>query len=150
MGFLCREYLEVYGYRYDKDRWIRKIDAVEVYPKYITPVHKYIYDNIYISNILDFVSEMGKYDLIILSDILEHFEKENAFKLLDDLQNKSHYILIITPNGFRPQTIDNPYVRDNIYEEHKCGFLAKDFEKYNSKVQKCDTKLIILIEGLKT
>ncbi len=145
-GFLCREYLEIYGYRYNKDKWIRRIDTVEVYPNYITSIHKHLYDNIYIENILDFVNKMEEYDLIILSDIIEHFEKETAIKLLDDLYKKANYILIITPNGFEPQTNSNPYVRENKYEEHKCGFIVADFKKYNAQIKKCDDKLLVLIK----
>ena len=128
-GFLCREYLEVYGYRYNKEKWIRRIDTIEAYPNYITPIHKYLYNNIYIGDILDFIDKIENYDLIILSDVIEHIEKEKALKLLDDLCKKSPRLLVITPNGFRPQTSsNNPYVRENKYEEHTCGFLEKDFQ----------------------
>ena len=148
-GFLCREYLEVYGYRYNKKKWIRRIDTVEVYSKYITPMHKYLYDNIYIEDILEYVDKIDGYDLIILSDVLEHFEKEKAVKLLKILCKKSGNILVITPDGFRPQTDSNPYVRDNRYEKHRCGFSEEDFKKFNSEVKKCDNKLLVLVKGEK-
>lgn len=146
-GFLCREYLEIWGYRYDKSKWIRKIDAVEIYPNYISQIHKDLYNNIYIENILDYVDKIEKYDLIILGDIIEHFEKEKAIELLDKLSKKAKYILVMTPDGFSPLTSSNPYVRENKYEEHKCGFIEEDFKKYNSQIKKCGDKLLVLIRS---
>ena len=53
-GVLCREYLELWDGR-QKYEFRRRIDCVEVYKDYITPLHNYIYNNIYNKNILELV-----------------------------------------------------------------------------------------------
>lgn len=50
-GLLCREYLDIWNkWTYSKDKWDIRIDAIEAFANYITPVHKYIYNNIYIGD----------------------------------------------------------------------------------------------------
>ena len=51
-GYLFREYLDL---AYDEEtggykKWRRIIDGIEINDKYLTPVHEYIYNNIYIGN----------------------------------------------------------------------------------------------------
>ena len=65
-GVLCREYLELWDGR-QKYEFNRRIDGVEVFQEYISPLHRYVYDNIYNENILDIVQKLKiRYDLVLL------------------------------------------------------------------------------------
>ena len=54
--------------------WQCRIDCIEAFEKYITPAHKYIYNNIYIGNATGILPALDHhYDLILMVDVLEHF-----------------------------------------------------------------------------
>src|SRR5687767_4514446 len=42
-GLLAREYLDVWNERLDKKDWKARIEGVEVFPQYLTPVHHHVY-----------------------------------------------------------------------------------------------------------
>ena len=87
-GVLCREYLELWDGR-EEYKFLRRIDGVEVFENYITPLHKYIYNNIYTENIINLVNNLDySYDLVLLIDVLEHFSKEEGLLLLNKLFKK--------------------------------------------------------------
>lgn len=114
-GVLCREYLELWDGRTEYE-FIRRVDGVEAFENYITPLHKFIYNNIYIENIIDLVKKLDyKYDLVLLIDVLEHFSKEEGVWLLNNLLSKNKGILISTPKKPSAQK----EVFDNVFETHK-------------------------------
>ena len=97
-GVLCREYLELWDGR-QKYEFNRRIDCVEVFQKYISPLYEYVYDNVYNNNILEVAPKLDiKYDLILLIDVLEHFEKNDGVNLLKTLLANNECILVSTPN----------------------------------------------------
>ncbi|HII30270.1 TPA: glycosyltransferase family 1 protein, partial [Candidatus Woesearchaeota archaeon] len=49
-GVLCREYLELGDGREEYDKFLRRIDGIEAFKNYITPLHRFIYDHIYIGD----------------------------------------------------------------------------------------------------
>lgn len=93
-----------------------KIDGIEIFPNYIKEYHEYFYDNIIIQDAFKYIKEMGKeYDLIILGDVLEHFEKDTAINLLSVCIEKSKFVLLNIPIGkYWKQTAKN----GNKFEEH--------------------------------
>lgn len=144
-GQLCREYLDGcwFGRRYeDPSTWICKIIAVEPFERYISPAHEYHYDHIINVPIEQMVKdhyydiESEHFDIILLSDIIEHVGKEEGIKLLVDLKRwlKPNGIIIIsTPTWFFHQgTVDGC-----TWEEHKCVWSEKEFRSltdYNVNV----------------
>src|ERR1043166_2954457 len=68
-GLAAKEYLEP-----------DKVDALEIFEPYITPTLKSIYDTVHIGNALTFT--YPKYDCYLIIDVLEHWNKEDAHKLL--------------------------------------------------------------------
>ncbi len=52
-GVLCREYLELWDGRQNYHERLRRIDSVEIFEKYVTPLHKYVYDHIYIGRYIN-------------------------------------------------------------------------------------------------
>ena len=122
-GVLCREYLDLWDGRQKYD-FTRRIDGVEVFQGYITPLHKYVYDNIYNDNIVTLIEkmEMG-YDLVLLIDVLEHFEKDQGRSLLDTLLAKNTGILVCTPK--RPSAQNDAF--GNTFETHKSAWTRREF-----------------------
>ncbi len=114
-GVLCREYLELWDGRQKYD-FRRRIDCVEVFQQYISPLHQYVYDNVYNEDILNIASRLDvKYELVLLIDVLEHFEKVDGTNLIKTLLTKTECILISTPKKPTPQKD----AFDNVYETHR-------------------------------
>jgi hypothetical protein len=121
-GVLCREYLELWDGRQEY-KFLRRIDGVEVFENYITPLHKFIYNNIYTENIIDLVKKLDyNYDLVLLIDVLEHFSKEEGVWLLKNLLSKNKGILINTPK--KPSNQKDVF--KNIFEIHKSLWKKKE------------------------
>ena len=130
-GLLCREYLDIWNkWTYSKDKWDIKIDALEAFPKYITPVHKYIYDNIYIGDAIRLIPNLkSKYDLTLLIDVFEHFTKQEGKQLISDLKKKSKSIFIAIPKKPGRQS----EVAGNKYEAHKARWSKKELIEIGAK-----------------
>ncbi|HEU5119740.1 MAG TPA: hypothetical protein VFT71_02030 [Candidatus Nitrosocosmicus sp.] len=117
-GVLCREYLELWDGR-QKYEFKRRIDCVEIFQQYITPLHKYVYNNIYNENILDIAPKLDiSYDLILLIDVLEHFEKNDGLPLLKALLHNHSCVLVSTPKNPTPQQD----AFGNVYETHRSAW----------------------------
>ena len=72
-------------------------------------------------------------DTIILSDVIEHLEKEEAKRLLTMTENIARIqIAVFTPLGFLPQKhpdgIDNWNLHGADWQEHRSGWLPEDFD----------------------
>jgi hypothetical protein len=134
-GILSREFLEIWEEENYTDKWKRKIDAVEIYDKYVKPYHSYFYDNVYIVNALDYVNEMKEnYDLIICGDVIEHFGKKDGEILIDTCLKKSRYLMINIPVGDKWEQEESG---GNEYEKHRSVWQKSDFGKYpNRKIKK--------------
>lgn len=115
-GFLCREYLELWDGRQEYSDFRRRIDAVEAFPQYITPIHRFVYDNIYEDDILNVADKISfRYDLVLIIDVLEHFDKATGQSLLQQLLAKHKGVLVSTPKNPSKQ-LD---AFGNEYERHK-------------------------------
>lgn len=78
IGFIARDFLDVMtGERrkFSKEDWRTKIDGTELFPQYIQDDQRAIYDEIFIGNAFDVINTLWVYDMIVLNDVLEHFEK---------------------------------------------------------------------------
>lgn len=99
-GLLCREYLELWDGRENYSQFLRRTDGVEVFQNYITPVHEFVYNHVYIRNILELMNELDfSYDLILLVDILEYFNKSEGKMLLTKILANNKGALISTPKS---------------------------------------------------
>jgi 2-polyprenyl-3-methyl-5-hydroxy-6-metoxy-1,4-benzoquinol methylase len=126
-GVLCREYLEYWGTDAALN-WKRKIDAVEVFPAYITPLHRYIYNNIYQQNVLDIIHRLKDYDLVLFIDVLEHFTKIDGEYLIKMLVLNNKSLLISTPKQWNKQ--DDVF--GNEYERHKTLWTEDEFRVFGT------------------
>lgn len=122
-GVLCREYLELWDGRHNYSQFLRRIDGVEVFGDYITPLHKFVYNNIYVDDIMEVLDKIEtKYDLILLIDVLEHFEKHRGEVLLQKILRKNDGVLISTPK--KPSIQKDAF--GNVYETHRSEWTKGD------------------------
>lgn len=135
-GVLFREYLEMVHTQTDEPRcrgttlWtnrVTQIDAVEAFADYVGELHRIVYDNVYIENILDFVKRDWEYDVIFMGDVLEHIEKQVAMnELLPTLVSRAKVgVLINVPAQFWQQEAEF----GNTLEKHISDWKPGDFRK---------------------
>jgi 2-polyprenyl-3-methyl-5-hydroxy-6-metoxy-1,4-benzoquinol methylase len=145
-GFLCREYLEIcYGSKKYND-WQKRIDGIEAFEEYITPLQKQIYDNIYIGDANDVLPKLDEtYDLILLINILEHFSYKDGMKLLKQCKQHGLYIIMSTPKNVIPAGTGK---YGNVYETARFQWEERHFNSFPERqVVSNPRKLIICVDN---
>lgn len=129
IGFIARDVLDVMlGERYHKRDWRIKIDGIEIFEDYIQDHQKAIYDRIYVGNAFDVIDELGTYDLIVMGDVLEHFEKNIAWQFIDKcISHAEKHIIICIPLS---EKWKQPEIYGNPYEQHRSFWQAEEFEPF--------------------
>ena len=125
-GMTIREFAEVWYQRVLPEQWEIEVEGIEAFEGSIVDYHKNFYDRIHIGDALEVLPTLeGRWDLVILGDVLEHFYKSDGEKLLQDLVERADYVMVNLPLGEDwPQ--DDMY--ENPYEEHKAVWEAEDFD----------------------
>jgi len=145
-GFLAREYLELWDERNKYNDWKRQIDGIEGCPSYITSLQKTIYNKIYYMNVLHALAELDAkritYDLIIMIDVLEHFDRETGLSVLKKLTKIGKNVVISTPKKVSNQGA----VFNNPLEEHKHEYKPEDFDNFNTLLIEHEKFLIYWIK----
>lgn len=129
LGYIARDLLDVMlGERYrQEDRQVR-IDGIEVFEDYIQSLHREIYDKIYIGDAYEVLNTVGKYEMIFIGDVLEHFEKEKGWEVLDRcIQHTTDHMIINIPLG---EEWEQSEIYNNPYEKHRSVWRWKDFEPF--------------------
>lgn len=100
-GLLCRERLEFRDQRLPPP-WTVHIDGIEGFAKYIQDYHHHIYDRVYIGDALQLLKEMPnhRYDVSLLIDVLEHFERMKGEQVLAELLRTSTSVVVSVPADF--------------------------------------------------
>jgi hypothetical protein len=126
LGFIARDLLDVMlGERFRKEDWEVRIDGIEISPRYIQDHQKSVYDNIYIGDAFDVIDTLGRYDMVILGDVLEHFEKKRALKFLDKcVEHSNKSLAIFIPLGKKWIQSD---IYGNPYEKHLSFWEREEF-----------------------
>lgn len=120
-GFLLRTNLELLnlfdvqgavGKLRPRSEWKRRIDGIEGFAGYVTPVHEYAYNHLMIGEAMATLAGIPdqEYELVIAIDILEHFEKADGLRFLAECARvSSRATLISTPKDFCHQEVEaNP------------------------------------------
>jgi 2-polyprenyl-3-methyl-5-hydroxy-6-metoxy-1,4-benzoquinol methylase len=108
-------------YKFDKSKWVLEIDGIEVNKHYITPMHKFLYNDIVIGDIQNI--KVKEYDIIVASEIFEHLHKSKAMDIIRELKDKCKLLVITVPYGFKKQGMKN----NNKYEVHLSSWSPEDF-----------------------
>lgn len=70
------------------------------------------------------------FDLVLLQDVIEHFEKEDGWKLLTMAMRLAKKAMFVsTPLGFFPQNIDTWELGGDEWQTHRSAWYPGDFEK---------------------
>ena len=129
-GFLIHEYLGI-----DNKKKINnlktlnelssiKIDAVEVDEDLMLPYLSAIYNKIYFGDITKMYTDLPKYELIIMIDIIEHINKEDALSILRKSLAQGTNIIIATPKKYFQQDL-----YESEFENHVSHWTKADFIK---------------------
>ena len=126
-GHLIREYFDVNKYKQiKKDNWVLTLDTIEVFEDYISPAHRYYYDNIIIGDFTQKIDVVGQYDVCLMVDVIEHLEKTEAYKFIDKALEHCKQIIMVMP--------DHDYKQGpefgNDYETHRSVWSLNDFKDY--------------------
>jgi len=125
-GVLAREYLELWDGRDRYDDWRRRIDGIEVFEEYHNPIYDWAYDAVFFGNALEVIEKLDNYDLILMVDVIEHFEKEDGARFLRLCSARSKNILVVTP--IRPSAQKSAF--GNPHEEHRSAWTQEDLKPY--------------------
>jgi hypothetical protein len=126
-GVLLREYLDMAHGRFWRRRWHVQIDAVEGFEEYITDIHYATYDNVWIEDMAKKVDVYSGYDLVLMIDSLEHFDKAVGEEALDALLRQNKHVIVSVPMGvyYREQGAEH----GNEFERHRAKWERADFTK---------------------
>jgi hypothetical protein len=127
LGFVARDLLDVMlNERYLRKDWKVRIDGIEVFGDYIQDHQRAIYDDIYLGDAFEVVDGLGAYDMVILGDVLEHFEKDRAIVFLDKcIAHAEKHLAVFVPLG---NTWEQPDIYGNPYERHRSSWLFDEFK----------------------
>lgn len=123
-GLLIRDILEIPFERYNKQQWICQIDGVEAFEGYKNPIHDYVYNKVFYDDIRNIIHQLPNYDVILLIDVIEHFEKEEGYRLINKLLEHTNKSLIISTPLYPAKQQD---YNGNYYEKHKSRWFITDF-----------------------
>lgn len=148
-GFLLREYLDIWNRRYKKEKWKYTIDAIEVFEEYITPIHGYIYNHIYLGEASQVIKSLPNYNVILLCDVIEHFKKDKGTEFIGLCSKQADMVIISHPNITDPKiALRQGATFGNEYERHKSIWTIDDFSDYKTDTF-CDGGVIIISGGIK-
>ena len=150
-GHLFREYTDIAAAetdpaRYQRENWQVRLDGIEGYAPYITPMHRYLYDRLYVGDMRSKIHELGQYDLIFLGDVIEHVEKADGQALLRAcLAHARLAVLITTP----AHPITQGPVCNNELEVHRSFWTTDEFRALGRCVQARDDNDTLIVVLLK-
>lgn len=123
-GFLVRQYLDIAEGRVQPATWTHRIEGVEVFAPYRNPVWDYAYDAVHVGDVRMLLPDLGRYDLILFNDVLEHFQREEARALVRLGLAHAPVVVATTPNRNYPQGAWG----GNEAETHHALLDASDFD----------------------
>ena len=120
-GFLLREALDFIDGRVAREDWVVTIDGIDARDNG-SPLPGWVYDDVQIGDALELIDELEPYDLVVMGDVIEHFDKAEGLSLLRTLLAKNRNVLLTTPYWFFEQEIEG-----NPYERHRSHWTIDDF-----------------------
>lgn len=143
-GFLAREFLELWERRYAKADWAVRIDAVDIHQGTWTPIHPYIYDNVFQVDVRAW-KPSTRYDVAICADVIEHMPHDDGERVLRTLLGYCDHVLLGVPLG---DGWERPGFDGNAYEAHVSRWEDADFEFYDVRASKLTSTEDHLAYGL--
>ncbi len=131
-GFLLRNNLEnehlfevsgSVGRQRPREQWRVRIDGIEGFAGYLTPVHAWAYQKVHIGEAVAVLAQIedASYELVMAIDILEHFHPEQGLELLSQCRRVARRAcLVSTPKEFHAQQVPA-----NPLEDHRSVWTAE-------------------------
>lgn len=112
---------------------LRKV-GVDYYSPYLDEAKRKNIHNTYIQEDLTKLTIDDKsFDYVIFIEVIEHFKKEEGYKIIKDMERIAREkVIITTPNGFLPTS---PSSTDNPDEKHVSGWSVDEFKELGYKVR---------------
>ncbi len=124
-GFLVRQKLDIGIGNLLPKTWELKIVGVEIFPDYANPIWDHYYNSVFRGDCRDFLRDSQEcWDLVLMNDVIEHFERDEALKLIERIRKIAGCLVITTPLGEYPQGAEY----GNIAETHLSTWFPSDFE----------------------
>lgn len=109
-------------------------EGIDIYRKNINESRrKHLHDKYKVGDVtkLSKLYKKKSFDACVAIDVIEHFSKKDALRLLKDMEFISRKkVVILTPNGFYEQHAFD----GNPHQVHKSGWTKRDLEKLGYKV----------------
>jgi len=122
-----------------KENYRVKIDCIEGFDKYITDLHRYVYNEIFISEVKESLQKFKErsYDLVMAIDILEHFEKDYGIEFIRQLRRIGKDVIIATPTDPAEQVVP-----ENPLENHRSCWTKKELESFGFSILNENTYIL--------
>jgi SAM-dependent methyltransferase len=118
-GFLFRE-------RVDDFQWLRQLDACEVFGGYFDRSRAdYLYNRVFQGAFPDAVPNGVRYDLILMIDVLEHYDDDAGERALSAALAMAPRVLISTPLGYAQGPSHG-----NVHETHRSEWPASRLRSF--------------------
>lgn len=150
-GHLFREYTDINEAendpaRYQRRHWRVRIDGIEGYAAYLTPMHRYLYNHLHVGDASALLKRLPRYDLIFLGDVIEHLEKAAGLRLLRGAFKMANKAVIVTTPKFETGQAG---LCGNELERHRSLWSAEDFSGFNRAAVKTIDRTTLLAVLLK-
>lgn len=125
VGLAVRQYLDIADGNLERGEWKITLDGIEIYEPYANPVWDFAYSRVLRADARQALPELGDYDLILLCDVIEHFDKSEGRAILDLCRRKARYVIVTSPNGEYEQGA----AFGNEHETHRSAWRPEDFQR---------------------
>lgn len=114
-----------------------KVTGIEIYePDAAIARSSGTYEKVIIGNLKDFnkIYSGKKFDVVFCSEVVEHLNKNDGLKLIEEMERVGKKIVITTPKGFVAKHEACFFEGDNIYQVHLSGWEIAEFRKMGYQV----------------
>jgi hypothetical protein len=130
-GVLFREYVDVWSAKNASETkrggWRLRLEGIEVFEEYLSPLHDYIYDQIHIGEADSVIDGLGQYDVVFMGDVLEHFTKDAGRRMIQKLYDHADKCVLLT---YPRDAQERDGILGNPAEAHLSTWSAGDFEEF--------------------
>lgn len=141
VGAALRQYLEVCAGRLERPAWRVRIEGIEIFPAYQTPLWDWAYDAVHLGDAQEVLGSLGEFDLVLACDVIEHFPKKDGRAFLDRCMRQSPFAIITSPVGRYEQGT----VFGNPHETHRSEWGYDDFRAWPCRYAEAgDTFMAVL------
>jgi hypothetical protein len=143
-GLHLRQSLDIARGRLHKPDWTIRVDGIELFEPYRNPIWNHYYDHIEIGDASEVLKRTtAHYDLILMCDVIEHFDKPTADAVLAEARRIAKWTIVTTPTGDYPQGA----AHGNAAETHLSAWTPSDFARFGAFTHVIGDTFLALVPG---